>query len=74
VFPGYIRITFEDVTMTDYFKHKVASMGKTVLETKLAANGVLSNSIDLTAWHVDYIHKVSMNNIFKHDIIIGPQT
>ena len=46
--------------MTDYYKHKVASMGRTVLETKLTANGVLSNSVDLTAWHVDYIHKVVM--------------
>ena len=44
--------------MTDYYKHKVAYMGRTVLETKLTANGVLSNSVDLTAWHVDYIHKV----------------
>ena len=55
-------MTFEDVAMTDYFKHKVAYMGRTVFETKLTANGVLSNSLDLTAWHIDYIHRVSTND------------
>ena len=57
---GYIRVSIEDVTMTDYYKHRVGYMGKTVLETKLTVNGVLSNSLDLTAWHVDYIHSVSV--------------
>ncbi|CAK8698010.1 unnamed protein product [Clavelina lepadiformis] len=57
---GYVRLQVDDVTMTDYYKHKVATMGKTVLESKLTPNGVLSNSFDFTSWHADYMHKESV--------------
>nr|CAB3258519.1 UPF0378 protein KIAA0100-like [Phallusia mammillata] len=57
---GYVRLLIDDVTMTDYYKRKVGTMGKTLIETKLNANGVLSTSLDLTSWHADYKHKESV--------------
>ncbi|XP_078495659.1 bridge-like lipid transfer protein family member 2 [Ciona intestinalis] len=57
---GSIRFQVDDMTMTDYYKHRVADMGKTVVETKLTSNGVLSTCVDFTSWHADYLHKESV--------------
>ena len=55
---GSVRVQIDDVILTDYYKQKVAYMGKTVLEVKLTQLGVLCTSLDFTSWHADYKHQV----------------